>query len=61
MATITVGIANADFRKVTPGLALLDRGVADKAIRRATRAGYFDWAGNGGSVRLAYMVRSEAR
>lgn len=43
MATITVGIANVDFSEGSAGLALLDRAVADKAIRRATRAGYFDW------------------
>ncbi|KUH85563.1 MULTISPECIES: alpha/beta hydrolase [unclassified Mycobacterium] len=42
LATLTLGIAVIDFeRGGLPG-ALLDRKIADRAIKRAERAGYFD-------------------
>jgi hypothetical protein len=58
MATVTVGIANVDFSQGSAGLALLDRAVADNAIRRSQRTGCFDWRAIIGHSRGGHFARS---
>jgi hypothetical protein len=59
LATLTIGIAVADYARGPATMAFLDRRTAGKAIERATARGYFDAAESALEGYTATFVSSE--